>query len=86
MKDPKMIKGMFFNEDVAWDNVYDSEFNDISVIELVNKCEYLVPFPCDPWNITQDDLKEMLGHYEDREEYEKCINIYNAIKSGVYES
>jgi hypothetical protein len=83
MKDPKMIKGMFFNEDVAWDNVYDSEFND--VIELVNKCEYLVPFPCDPWNITQDDLKEMLGHYEDREEYEKCINIYNAIKSGVYE-
>ena len=86
MKDPKMIKGMFLNEDVAWDNVYDSEFNDISVIELVNKCEYLVPFPCDPWNITQDDLKEMLGHYEDREEYEKCINIYNAIKSGVYES
>jgi hypothetical protein len=85
MKDPKMIKGMFFNEDVAWDNVYDSEFNDVSVIELVNKCEYLVPFPCDPWGITQDDLKEMLGHYEDREEYEKCINIYNAIKSGVYE-
>ena len=23
---------------------------------------------------------------KDREEYEKCINIYNAIKSGVYES
>jgi hypothetical protein len=85
MKDPKMIKGMFFNEDVAWDNVYDSEFNDVSVIELVEKCEYLVPFPCDPWNISQDDLKEMLGHYEGREEYEKCINIYNAIKSGVYE-
>jgi len=85
MKDPKMIKGMFFNEDVAWDNVYDSEFNDVSVIELVEECEYLVPFPCDPWNIGQDDLKEMLGHYEDREEYEKCINIYNAIKSGVYE-
>ena len=85
MKDPKMIKGMFFNEDVAWDNVYDSEFNDVSVIELVEKCEYLVPFLCDPWGITQDDLKEMLGHYEDREEYEKCINIYNAIKSGVYE-
>lgn len=86
MKDPKMIKGMFFNEDVAWDNIYQSEFKDISVIELVEKCEYLVPFPCDPWNISEDDLKEMLGHYEGREEYEKCIDIHNAINSGAYAS
>ena len=86
MKDPKMIKGMFFNEDVAWDNIYQSEFKDISVTELVEKFEYLVPFPCDPWSISEDDLKEMLGHYEGREEYEKCIDIHNAINSGAYAS
>jgi hypothetical protein len=87
MKDNiKTVKGMFFNEDVAWDNLYQSEFQDKSIIEIINQCEYLVPFPSDPWNIDQEDLKEMLGHYEDREEYEKCINIYNAIKSGIYES
>ena len=28
----------------------------------------------------------LLNRALDREEYEKCINIYNAIKSGVYES
>ena len=87
MKDNvKTVNGLFFNEDVAWDNLYQSEFQDRSILEIINECEYLVPFPVDPWNIDQADLKEMLGHYEDREEYEKCINIYNAIKSGVYES
>lgn len=77
-------KKQFFNEDVAWDNVYKSEFNDISIIKLAEECEYIVPFFCDPWNVKKDDLKEMLAHYEEREDYEKCINIYNAINSGAY--
>jgi len=81
----KTVNGLFFNEDIAWDNLYESEFHDKSINEIVRESEYLVPFPCDPWNIDTDDLKEMLGHYEDREEYEKCINVYNAIKSGAYE-
>ena len=34
----------FFNEDAAWDNVYRSEFDDISIIKLAQECEYLVPF------------------------------------------
>ena len=36
-------------------------------------------YPFAPTNITIDDMKEMLKHYEELEEYEKCINLLKII-------
>ena len=77
---------MFFNEHVAWDNLYDTQFSGKAIGDIVDACEYLIPFMCDPWNIKQEDMQEMLKHYEEREMYERCIDVHNAINSGAYAS
>ena len=38
-----------------------------------------VVYPFDPTDITIDDLKDMLKHYEEIEDYEKCAKLLKII-------
>ena len=36
-------------------------------------------YPFDPTNIKKEDIQKMIDHYEEREEYEKCLELIKLI-------
>jgi len=69
------INDLIYNEDDAMDNAFEAIIHDASVIDLVDKSDYLVAFPFDPWNVTVEDITDMERHYIVREEYERCATL-----------
>lgn len=59
--------------------IYTSN-NTLNVeVNYANEKQNFIVYPFDPTDIRKEDLEDLLEHFEEREEYEKCLEIKKAI-------
>ena len=64
--------------DSAFDNSYLMLTGRITMLEFMNvtaDSEYTAVLAHDPDGPTRDQVSEIIKHFEDREEYEKCAEL-----------
>lgn len=67
--------------EMAMENTYNLIIGDTTLEKLLNKGLDFMPFACDPYNPTKQDVENVLNYYEGEEEYEKCSAILEHLKS-----
>lgn len=61
--------------DLAMENTYNLIIGDTTIKQFLDTGQDFMPFIGDPYNPSREDIESLLRHYEDKEEYEKCIKI-----------
>jgi|TARA_Y100000296_G_C4993672_1_gene166670 hypothetical protein len=85
MNEEDQIEEYIFNTDEAMDAVYEVLIDGECIAEVLSKSKYLVVFPFDPTLFTSEDIDDMLEHYVEREEYEKCAVLRDYYKNKGHE-
>lgn len=66
--------------EMAMENTYNLIMGDTTLEELLDEGFDFMPLLCDTVNPSQDDVKNLLQYFEEKEEYEKCYKILNYLK------
>ena len=82
------MEELYDNEilELAMENTYDLLMGCTTVEKLLDSGKDFMPFICDPSNVTQDDLQNLLQYFEREENYEKCYKILELINKDDRDS
>tara|TARA_B100001093_G_scaffold341800_1_gene326590 strand:- start:10462 stop:10791 length:330 start_codon:yes stop_codon:yes gene_type:complete len=59
--------------------IYTSNNSENVEVNYASETQDFIVYPFDPTDIRKEDLEDLLEHFEEREEYEKCIEIKKEI-------
>jgi len=67
--------------EIAMENTYNLIIGDATLQDLLDEGQDFMPFICDPYSPSKQDVENVLSYYEGEEEYEKCSIIIKHLKS-----
>jgi hypothetical protein len=77
------MEGLYDYEilEMAMENTYNLIMGNTDLKELLDEGLDVMPFACDPNNLTKQGIENVLNYYKSEEEYEKCSKIQEYLKS-----